>query len=230
MPTIVRTAEDITQLAETLPENELMVAWQALTEGLRKRLPGSRWIDLAAHTAANHPGLRGRGQAVRALLAVEAGWQDLVERVAGAPRHVADLDQVTDSSLKQARIAGEAVAAIWDEELLPSAEVARRLGAKPSNREKVNSLRRRSSLLGLPRDRGRLYLYPAFQIDVTRQEIYPQVMEVNRLLDAAADPWGVASWWVSVNGRLDARPLDLVDSPDAAAVLQAARAVVEPLG
>ncbi len=230
MPTTVRTAEDITQLAETLPENELMEAWQALTEGLRKRLSSSRWIDLAVRTAANHPGLKSRGQALRAFLAVEADWQDLVERLAGSPRRVTDLDQATDSSLKQARIAGEAVAAIWDEELVPSAEVARRLGAKASNREKVNSLRRRSSLLGLPRDRGRRYLYPAFQIDAARQEIYPQVEEVNQLLDAAADPWGVASWWVSVNGRLDARPMDLVGAPQAAAVLRAARALVEPLG
>lgn len=122
------------------------------------------------------------------------------------------------------------MAAMWEEELLSSAEAARRLGAKPSNREKVNACRRRSMLLGLPRDQGRGYLYPAFQIDSSRQEIHREVRKANQLLDAASDPWGVASWWISVNARLDSRPMDLVGSGDGEAVIRAAEAALQPLG
>jgi len=193
-------------------------------------LSDSEVLDLAARTAAAHPALRGKVRALRSLLAIVAGWHEIVEQVAGEPRRIVDPDRLADSTLKQARIAGEAVAAIWDEELLSSPEAAERLGASSSNREKVNAYRRRSVLLGLPRDGGRRYLYPAFQIDAARQDIYPEVREVNEVLDAAGDPWGVASWWVSVNGRLGARPMDVVGTDQASAVVAAARAAVEPVG
>ena len=147
-----------------------------------------------------------------------------------APSSTLQLGTAADDSLRQARIAGEAMAVIWDEELLTSSQAAHCLGAKPSNREKVNSYRRRSILLGLPRDGGRLYLYPAFQFDSRRQEVRPEVRKVNQVLDAAADPWGVASWWVSPHGMLDSRPIDLVGTPEASAVVRAAEAALEPLG
>ncbi len=69
--------------------------------------------------------------------------------------------------------------------------------------------RRRGELLGLPvRNR---YLFPSFQFDFERQRIFPTVVDVNRLLGAADDPWGVASWWFSTDSWLkSARPADLV--------------------
>lgn len=129
---------------------------------------------------------------------------------------------------RQVQIAGEAIAAIWREEVLEPREVALALGAKASNREKVSVLRRRSWLFGLPRDRG--FLYPAFQVDVARRELRPEVREVNETLDAAGDPWGVASWWVSENARLGTRPVELVGTARAEELVQAARAVTAPSG
>ncbi len=222
--------EAVVELTESMSEAELGEAWRLLTSQLEDRLPEERLIDLAARAAADRTDDRSRSRSARSFLKIVAEWRQLVELLAGEPRRVVDFDQLADSSLSQARIATGALEAIWAEELLTSAEVARRLGAKPSNREKVNGLRRRSQLLGLPRDNGRRYLYPTFQIDAARQEVYPQVKEVNRLLGASDDPWGVASWWVSANGRLGGRPMDLVGSSSAAAVIEAAKAVIEPLG
>lgn len=129
----------------------------------------------------------------------------------------------------RARIADEAIARIWREKVLEPAEVALALGAKESNREKASSLRKRSWLLGVPRDRS--YLYPAFQIDVARRRLYPEVRQVNETLGAAADPWGVASWWLSTNDRLGgARPADLVGSRRTEELVEAAKAVTAPIG
>lgn len=201
-----------------------------LREQQEKQLSERRILDLASRLAACHPALQGRAKAVRSFLTVEASWQNLVDEIAGEPCHVIDLGDATASSLQQTLIAGEAVAAIWDEDLLTSSEAARRLGAKPTNREKVNALRRRSRLLGLPRDGGSRYLYPAFQIDPARCAVYPEAQQVNTLLEAESDPWGVASWWISNNDRLGARPKDLVGTADAEAIVHAARAVTEVAG
>lgn len=225
----------VDRLAASMSSDELLATWEALAERARERwtegtIEGGKLIDLAAGLAACHPGLQGRAREVRSWLAVEAGWRDLVEKIAGEPRRVLDFNQAADSALKQARIVGEAISAIWNEPLLPSSEVARLLGANASNREKVNALRRRSRLLGLPRDGGRRYLYPAFQVDVARQRLFPEVGEVNELLGAAEDPWGTASWWLSENDRLGGRPMDLVGTEQAPAVAQAARSLLQPLG
>ncbi len=222
--------EEVAELTESMSETELEETWRLLTGRVEDRLPEGRWIDLAARTAADHAGARTRSRSARSFLKIVGEWRRLVDRLAGEPRRVVDFDQLADSSLRQARIAGEALATIWQEELLTSPEVARRLGAKPSNRQKVNGLRRRSILLGLPRDGGKRYLFPAFQIDPARQEIHPEVKEVNQLLDAAADPWGVASWWVSADGGLGSRPMDAVGTPEAAAMIQAAESLIEPIG
>ena len=84
------------------------------------------------------------------------------------------------------------------------------------------------ALPGLPSGRG--YLYPAFQFDAARRDVAPEVRAVNEQLDAAGDPWGVASWWISRNDRLAARPRDLVGTERAGELAAAARALTEPLG
>ncbi len=214
------------QLAQSvarLPEADLAEFYRALLAQLSE----AGRIELAAQATESVPGILG---GLRSFLAVEENWLSIAERIAGKPRRVVDLSDVADDSLRQARIAGEAIATIWEEELLTSSETAQRLGAKPSNREKINSYRRRSILLGLPRDEGRRYLYPAFQLDPQRQEIRPEVRKVNELLDAATDPWGVASWWVSLHGMLGVRPMDLAGTPEASAVIRAVESAFEPLG
>jgi len=86
----------------------------------------------------------------------------------------------------------------------------------------------RSWLIGLPHGRGNLY--PAFQFDPKRRDVFQEVRAVNEILDAAGDPWGVASWWISSNARLEARPVDLIGTDRSKDVIAAAEAVVEPIG
>ena len=125
--------------------------------------------------------------------------------------------------LLQAQSEGEALRAIWDEPMLESRDAAVALGPRSENRERVRRYRERSWLLGLPSGRG--YLYPAFQFDSARRDVAPEVRTVNEQLDAAGDPWGVASWWISRNDRLAARPRDLVGTERAGELAAAARAL-----
>jgi hypothetical protein len=111
-------------------------------------------------------------------------------------------------------------------EMLKPGRVAELLGAKATNREKVRLLRVASRLLGLPRGR-RHWVYPRFQIDERRACVYEEAERVNRLLGAAHDPWGVASWWVARNVLLDGRPCDLVGTKRRDDLWRAACALVE---
>lgn len=63
-------------------------------------------------------------------------------------------------------------------------------------------------LIRLPRPDGGGQL-PAFQFGPSGGP-WPIVSEINRLLDAAADPWGVTCWWVDPHALLDAAPADLL--------------------
>jgi hypothetical protein len=56
---------------------------------------------------------------------------------------------------------------------------------------------------------------------------WPVVLEVNRLLDAAADPWGVTCWWVDPHARLDAVPAGLLGRGQDRLLVRAAAAVRE---
>lgn len=225
-----RPLQRLAAAVPSLSGDDLAAITELIVEQAGKRLSPGRALELGARFASCHPALTEREPAIRSLLASVLASDAVVENVAGEPRRVVDSAASADHLMRQARIAGESVAAIWDQELLTSGETARRLGAKPTNREKVNAQRRRSWLLGVPRHRGRQYLYPAFQIDPARREVFSEARKVNQLLDAASDPWGVASWWVSVNGRLDARPMDLLGTPDAGSIVHAAAAMRQPLG
>lgn len=81
-------------------------------------------------------------------------------------------------------------------------------------------------LVALPTFRGPGY--PAFQFDERGVPI-PLVLEVNALLGAESDPWGVADWWESVDESLSARPADLLagTAEDLGRLSRAARALVE---
>jgi hypothetical protein len=197
-----------------------------LLDDLASTLSDEELIDAGARIASRHPDLQGSARKLRSILAWEASRTRLTHEVAGGPRQVVTAEQLQEEA--QVRIAGDAIAAIWQEQVLESGQAALALGARESNREKVSALRRRSWLLGVPRDRG--YLFLAFQIDVGRRELYPEVREVNETLGAADDPWGVASWWLSTNDRLGARPADLVGSPRSGELIQAAKAVTAPVG
>lgn len=151
---------------------------------------------------------------------------ELAHRFGGEPRHV--LDDFEQTVMRQANLQGEAIQTIWREGMLEPRDAAVALGARESNREKVRQYRERSWLLGLPSGRG--YLYPAFQFDPERRDVFPEVRAVNERLGAASDPWGVASWWISRHARLSARPVELVGTKRADDLIDVAEAVVEPVG
>jgi hypothetical protein len=67
---------------------------------------------------------------------------------------------------------------------------------------------------------------PVFQFDVAGRPLR-LVLAVNRLLEADADPWGVADWWLGRNAWLDATPADLIGRVADEVLLATARAIVE---
>jgi hypothetical protein len=78
----------------------------------------------------------------------------------------------------------------------------------------------RADLIRLPRA-DRSVVLPAFQFDPAGRPV-PVVTMVNRILDAAADPWGVADWWLGKNAWLQGTPAELVGRvPDSELVLAA---------
>jgi hypothetical protein len=85
-----------------------------------------------------------------------------------------------------------------------------------------------------PKDRGLIRLspsgaaarLPAFQFDPNGHP-YPVVMLINRILDAAGDPWGVADWWLGPNAWIDAVPAESIGQITDGVLIAAARAVFE---
>lgn len=148
-------------------------------------------------------------QALRVFVHAALTTEAEVERLAGEPRGVRT---ETDRLLRDQRIKAEAHAVVLDQDFLDSSAVGVALGASGINkREAASDLRRSGALVGVPvRNK---YLYPSFQVDAERARVHPVVSQVNRLLGAHHDPWGVASWWISGHPRLGgARPRDLVGS------------------
>jgi hypothetical protein len=183
-------------------------------------------LDAAALLAARHSGLEGEASELRSWLALLAIRTQIAHQLGGGPRHV--IDEMEHSAMLQARLRGESVDTIWREAMVESRDAASALDARAGNREKVRQYRQRSWLLGLPWGRG--YLYPAFQFDVERRTVFPEVRRVNELLRAVDDPWGVASWWISLHARLGERPMDLIGTGRADDLVEAAQALVEQIG
>ena len=204
------TRMDAGELAEALAEVAAQRGWDhvdivgAVAAALRPS--DAVLLDAAATLAARHRALTGCVADVRSLLAFVTARSNLEAELAGGPRHV--IDDVERKLMNRTRWRAEAMSSIWQEPMLEAGVAAVALGAKPSNREKARQYRQRSWLLALPSARG--YLFPEFQFDPRRCDVHPAVRTVNETLDAADDPWGVASWWFSEHAGLNARPADLV--------------------
>lgn len=203
-------------------------SWGEVFEHIAAVLPAgeSDVLDGAASLAARHHALEGDESQLRSWLALLVLRSDLVRQLGGEPRQV--LDDVGQTLVAQARLQGEAIQTIWREPMLEPKDAAVALGAKATNREKVRQYRERSWLLGLPSGRG--YLYPAFQFDQDRREVFAEVRAVNERLEAANDPWGVASWWISRHARLGARPAELVGTDQGDDLVAVAVAGTELVG
>ena len=202
---------------------ESWVLEQVAAAGLTEE---SELLDAAVSLAARHPALEGDESRLRSWLMLITLRSDLVRQLGGEPRRV--LDEAGRTVMAQARLQGEATQTIWREPMLEPRHAAVALGARETNREKVRQYRERSWLMGLPFGRG--YLYPAFQFDPERRDVYAEVRAVNERLETAGDPWGAASWWISRHARLDARPADLVGTDRADDLVAVAEAVTELVG
>jgi hypothetical protein len=122
---------------------------------------------------------------------------------------------------------------LLDEPSLDAVAVAKYFGSDASSnpRQYAMEQRKRGTLLGV-KVKGK-YLYPAFQFDVSRQEVYPIIKEVNRILSSDSDPWAVLSWWTSPNGRLagNVAPKLVLSDPKMHVILKnIAESVVEDVG
>ena len=169
------------------------------------------------------------GEAVREevleyLRAARAAEQ-VTDQLAGEPARVlgsADL-------LESARLDGEVQRQLFAGELLDAEAVASQLGSTSANRQRAAKLRKEGKLVGLRRNNR--YLYPAFQFDRGRQCIYPAAEEINARLDAANDPWGVASWWLRPRDVLGGRaPRDLLGTERESELRTLVDAELSPLG
>ena len=144
---------------------------------------------------------------------------------------LSDLVMLGNDEVTQARLAGEAKHSLLSEhEVLTAAEVSTLLGSHSANpRQFANTKRKQGEILGVPV--ANYYAYPAFQFDRARRRVFPEIAPVNELLRAEADPFGVFSWWVSPNTRIDARaPYQLLGTADADVLKSLAEAIVEPVG
>lgn len=98
-----------------------------------------------------------------------------------------------------------------------SPDDARRRGVNPED----------PRLIRLPRaDAPATFQLPAFQF-TPAGDPWDIVMEVNQMLDAADDPWGVTCWWVDPHARLGDAPAGLLGRGRDGLIRRAARAVGE---
>lgn len=188
--------------------------------------------DFIEELVASDPRLDVVGPTVIQLLRSSTAAAGVTAAFAGDQPGQEDVDDSLgpDDVLRIARVRGQAQASIFDEPRLEAAQVAEVLGSSSRNpREFVRQVRGRSSVLAVRL--GNRYVFPAFQFNTARHEIWPLVAEVNALLGARDEPWAAASFWFSPNPDLDARPADLVaDGDRSEEIRQAARRDIAPVG
>jgi len=182
-------------------------------------------LATAVQSAAEpHIGAAGAAR-LRVYIASVLDEDEQVGRLSGSPFHV--IEHLDSQRQQQLLIRSTAHRAVLDEPLLESAAVAEALGRSATNgREAASRLRLSGRLVGIKQ--ANRYLYPAFQFDLDRRQVPSVVSDVNQLLDAACDPWGVASWWISANPRLGGRaPRDLIGEHEESDLLVLASAEPE---
>lgn len=170
-------------------------------------LSNSELIDVLASELASRPEMRLVRNQVTALLAMAPTLTDR-SQAAEVGAHLVD-DAIAQAELEQA-----ARRHILDHPMLTASQVAAVLRRDPADRSVASRLRAAGKVVALPV--GNSYRYPAFQFDDTTASVREVVAAINARLDAAADPWGVASWWLTPSPRLrdGHTPADLAVDPD----------------
>lgn len=137
------------------------------------------------------------------------------------------IEHLDSERQQQLLIRSAAHRAVLDQPMLESMAVAEALGQSGSSGlETVGKFRRASQVVGIRQ--GDRYLYPAFQIDVRNRRVAPVVAQVNELLSAVDDPWGMASWWISPSPRLGGQaPRDLLGGEHESDLPKLARAELD---
>jgi hypothetical protein len=215
----------LTRLIETMNERSLSLSAAArnLVSGLRRER--EHMVSLIETLVESDEQFRLISPSVSSLLRSSLASGDVRAALVGE-RAITELDDeilTSDDVLRIARVQGEAEASILRHEMLEASTLARLLGSTSANpREFARSVRMRGDVVGLPRPGG--YLFPAFQVNRARREVWPIVIELNRLLGAREDPWAVASWWFTRDSRLGAEPYRLMSDPARADDLRLAAA------
>lgn len=195
----------------------------ALIADLEHRLeagdPEEGFIDFVEQALDIFPSLRRYRERLVGALRAAASSEEMTERMSGGPQRVVEFDderQATTSDwplavLDDIAIAAEARSRVLDEPMMEAAEVSALLGSTSTNkRQYARRLRQQGKLVAVS-VKNKDY-YPLFQFDLERRHVRDAVVEVNQLMNAAQDPWGVASWWVTPNGALEGgrAPRDLL--------------------
>lgn len=119
----------------------------------------------------------------------------------------AGIGPLVEDALTRARMLMAEQMLVLEQPLFTAVEVSQVLGARGGgNRTAAARVRARGDIIGLE-VQGR-FLFPAFQFDIAQARVHPVVAEVNQLLDALAEPWGVALWWLTTQART--KPIDLI--------------------
>jgi hypothetical protein len=132
----------------------------------------------------------------------------------------------TPAVVLQARRNAEARTALVDEfGLLTSGQIAEMNESAAGNRAALASRWKREGKILSVVHRGAVY-YPGFQFDVHGR---PRRV-IGRALAALGETegWSTALWFITDNGYLDARPVDLLDTDPDAVVAAAAKAGYVP--
>jgi hypothetical protein len=197
----------VQRLAEIAREVDAPRLREQLTSGLADR---KALVGLIEEMVAADSQLAEMAPSVGALLRSRIAADAVTATFMLEPAAAEDLDDAyaPDDILRIGRVRGQAEAAILGEPMLDPAHAAASMGSTSRNpREFARQLRARTDILALRV--GNRYLFPAFQFNEARRELWPIAAEINGLLGATADPWGVASFWFARDARLGARPADL---------------------
>ncbi|MFN8521231.1 MAG: hypothetical protein U0667_18030 [Chloroflexota bacterium] len=181
-------------------------------------------VELIHEMVSADPLLAQTAPSIGALLRSAIASQAVSE--AFMPTAVADdLEDAAapDDVLRIARVHGQAEASVLSNPMFDAARAARAMGSRSANvREYARQLRTRPGVLALPV--ANRFVFPSFQFDEPRRRLWPIALEINALLGAADDPWGVASFWFGDDPGLGARPADLVSDESRAQDVRAAAA------
>lgn len=205
----------LVRLAEARTEQPTGSLADTLQRLIGKRRSEQRGlIELIEAMVSADERLRVVAPSISSLLRAGLIAQDVTTALAGDPTIVADSEDrlAPDDVLRMARVRGEAEAGILQRPMYEGPALARLLGSSSHNtREFASSVRRRGDVVALPH--GNRYVFPAFQVNPARGEVWPIVAEINRTLGAVDNPWAAASFWFTPDSYLGRAPADLVSEP-----------------